>query len=97
MTVLNSKASTDSWVAIWLGCIDVTFKRKAGVEDSGIRGIKKVAKTNKYPSSLHQSVCGEGYCMEDVYVDHFSNHRSYREHSNLGGSPSEYTHGIGKK
>lgn len=67
----SAQASIDSWVNIWLGCLDCSFYEPHSKPST----IKAEDKNKKYQagtvkrlgSSLHQHRCGHGYRLREAY------------------------------
>jgi hypothetical protein len=65
------EASTNSWVDIWLACMDTTFRRSNNASDSKANESRIETVAHKLPDrkiarSLHQGSCGHGYTPRDL-------------------------------
>lgn len=58
-------ASTNSWVDIWLACMDAKFRQapSANAGDPHFDAAREAKR--KVPRSLHQNCCGHGYRQAD--------------------------------
>lgn len=88
-------ASTESWISIWLGCIDVKFTRSSG--NAECRHVdKRNTKYTNHPhkrlgTSLHQNFAGHGYQPLDACKFHPYHHFEGLGGTPIGGSPRELT------
>lgn len=94
--------STESWVSIWLGCMDAPVRHSRGASAGQGEGPTDCANftRKRLGCILHQDTCGEGYNPEDncaisAYVAkrigpayHIRNN-TFTSSTTLGATPTE--------
>jgi hypothetical protein len=91
----NNRESTNSWVSIWLGCMDTRFTSRGANVHTNTKISKQCKEYTNLPpkrlgSSLHQGTCGSGFSLRErhrVYPSVQAHRINYNDF--LGVTPSE--------
>ena len=90
----SDRDSAESWVSIWLGCMDARFSTTLG----SMSDVRHVSDRNKeytnqprkrLGSNLHQVYCGHGFDPGSRSIFHEPWMREFSPDRTLGASPRE--------